>query len=279
VRCAVLGDPVAHSLSPVLHRAAYAALGLDWTYDAVRVPSGGLAGFVADLDDTWRGLSLTMPLKREVLPVLTSQDEWTRVSGAANTVLLDPDGGRHGLNTDVPGAEAALSRATDAPLRRAVVLGGGATAASVLLALAERGLTEATLAVRDPSRAEATCAAVARHPGAPATSVVRLADLGRVSADIVVSTVPVGAQSPEVLAAVTDVPVVFDVVYDPWPSPLAAAALSDGRRLVGGLELLLWQAVDQVRAMTGRFDVPVEAMRDAGETALAERHGSSGRVP
>jgi shikimate dehydrogenase len=272
VRCAVLGDPVAHSLSPVLHRAAYDALGLDWTYDAVRVPAGGLAGFVAGLDHTWRGLSLTMPLKREVLPLLDSGDEWTRVSGAANTVLLDSDGGRHGLNTDVPGAEAALSRATDGPLRRAVVLGGGATATSVLLALAERGLTQATLVVRDPARAEATRAAVARHPRAPETSVVRLDDLVPTRADVVVSTVPAVAQSPEVLAAVAEVPVVFEVVYDPWPSPLAAAAARDGRTLVGGLDLLLWQAVDQVRAMTGRFDVPVDAMRLAGEAALAERH-------
>src|SRR5262249_50853763 len=134
VRCAVLGDPVEHSLSPALHRAAYAALGLDWTYDAVRVAAGGLRDFVSGLDESWRGLSLTMPLKREAVPLLTSQDEWTRVSGAANTVLLDSDGGRHGLNTDVPGALAAVNQAVPGHAHSAVVLGGGATAASVLLA-------------------------------------------------------------------------------------------------------------------------------------------------
>jgi shikimate dehydrogenase len=263
MHCAVLGDPVEHSLSPVLHRAAYAALGLDWTYDAVRVPAGELAAYVDGLGPEWRGLSLTMPLKREVVPLLTSRDRWTEISGAANTLLLDSEGGRHGLNTDVPGAEAALGQATDATLRHAVVLGGGATATSVLLALAERGLERATVAVRDVTRAGDVMAAVARHPHSPGMAVVRLEELEAMAADVVVSTIPAVAQSPSVLGAVSDVPVVFDVVYDPWPTPLLAAAQSDGRTVVDGLELLLWQAVDQVRAMTGRFDVPVDTMREA----------------
>jgi shikimate dehydrogenase len=271
VRCAVLGDPIGHSLSPLLHRAAYAALGLDWTYDAVQVPSGGLAAYVGGLGPEWRGLSLTMPLKREVVPLLTSQDDWTRVSGVANTLLLDAGGGRHGLNTDVPGAEAAIARATDAHLRTAVVLGGGATATSVLLALAERGLERATLAVRDEGRAAGTLSAVARHPRPPDVTVVPLQGLEQVSADIVVSTIPAAAESQGVLDAVRDVPVVFEVRYDPWPTPLSSAALAEGRALVSGLDLLVWQAVDQVRAMTGRFDVPVEVMRAAGEAGLAER--------
>jgi shikimate dehydrogenase len=88
------------------------------------------------------------------------------------------------------------------------------------------------------------------------------------AADVVVSTVPAAAQSPYLLAVVGDVPLVFDVVYDPWPTPLAVAARADGRTLIGGLDLLLWQAVDQVRAMTGRFDVPVDTMREAGYRRL-----------
>jgi len=257
-------------LSPALHRAAYAALGLDWTYDAVRVPSGGLADFLAGLDDEWRGLSLTMPLKREAMPLLTSRDPWAELAGAANTVLLD-SGDVHGLNTDVPGAIAALRQATPASLGRAVVLGGGATATSVLLALAELGCGSAVLAVRDEDRAVETIEAVRRHAHPPRLETMLLAELGPVGADVVVSTVPPEAQSTSVLTAVADVPVVFDVVYDPWPTPLAAAALAGGRVLIGGLDLLLWQAVDQVRAMTGRFDVPVAAMRAAGEAGLAER--------
>jgi shikimate dehydrogenase len=271
MRCAVLGDPVEHSLSPALHRAAYVALGLDWAYDAVRVPSGGLEAYVAGLGPEWRGLSLTMPLKREAVPLLTSRDRWTELTGGANTVLLDADGGRHGLNTDVPGAEAAIAEATDVSVHRALVLGGGATAASVLLALAERGLEKATLAVRDPARAAETLAAVGRHPSRPEITVVPIDGLAAVPADLVVSTIPVSAQGERLLAAVADVPVVFDVLYDPWPTPLAAAATADGRTVVGGLDLLVWQAVDQLRAMTGRFDVPVAAMREAGEAGLAER--------
>ena len=123
MRCAVLGDPIDHSLSPVIHRAAYAVLGLDgWQYDAVQVPSGGLAGFVDGLDPTtWRGLSLTMPLKREAVPLLGSYDEWVGATGACKTVLLEPDGSRHGLNTDVTGALMVLGE-HDVPLERAVVL-------------------------------------------------------------------------------------------------------------------------------------------------------------
>jgi shikimate dehydrogenase len=279
MRCAVLGDPIGHSLSPVLHRAAYDALGLDWTYDAIRVPSGGLADFLEGLDDTWRGLSLTMPLKREAIALLTSRDPWADLAGAANTVLLDANG-RHGLNTDVPGGIAALRAATDATLAHAVVLGGGATATSMLLALTELGCRRATLVVRDPGRAGEALAAVARHPKAPEVEVTTFADLaGWGEADVLVSTVPAEAQSPEVVAAASGVRVVFDVVYDPWPTPLALATRGVGHTLVGGLDLLLWQAVDQVRAMTGRFDVPVAEMRAAGRAGLAERsrRGSSDR--
>ena len=270
MRCAVLGDPIEHSLSPVLHRAAYAALGLDWTYDALRVPGGGLTDFLDGLDASWRGLSLTMPLKREVMPLLTSRDPWAEVSGAANTVLL-VEGGRHGLNTDVPGAIAAVREATDAPVDRAVVLGGGATAASVVLALGELGCRTVTLLVRDPARAQNTVeiAARGRHP--LVVHVERLDDPATTTlvADILVSTVPASAQTDALVEATSGIPVVFDVVYDPWPTPLLAAARADGRTVVTGLDLLLWQAVDQVRAMTGRFDVPVDTMREAGSRALS----------
>jgi shikimate dehydrogenase len=274
MRCAVLGDPIGHSLSPVIHRAAYDALGLDWEYDAVRVPAGTLADFVGGLDVDWRGLSLTMPLKREVLPLLDSADEWVRAAGACNTVLLEPDGRRHGLNTDVTGALRVLGRLD--PLPRAVVLGGGATAASLLLALAEHGTTEATLVVRDPARAEDTLGVLASAPRPLAVDVRSIAEVGAATldADVVVSTVPASAQVPDLLAAVADVPVVFEVVYHPWPTPLAGAATAAGRTLLTGLDLLVAQAVDQVVAMTGRSDVPAGSMRRAAEEALASRSGS-----
>jgi shikimate dehydrogenase len=272
VRCAVLGDPIDHSLSPVIHRAAYAALGLDgWQYDAELVPSGGLAGFIDGLDPTtWRGLSLTMPLKREAVPLLGSYDEWVGATGACNTVLLEPDGSRHGLNTDVTGALMVLGE-HDVPMERAVVLGGGATATSVLLALAERGMRHATLVVRDHDRAAETVHAVAAHRSAPAMEVALMGDAEVLAGDVLVSTVPASAQVPDLIAAVADVPLVFDVVYEPWPTPLAAAAERSGRTVLSGLDLLVAQALNQVVAMTGRYDVPAGTMRRAAEEAMAAR--------
>ena len=142
-RCAVLGDPVEHSLSPVLHRAAHAELGLgDWTYDAVRVPGGTLAGFLDGLDDSWRGMSLTMPLKRELL-ALADERGWechprVRVAGGANTLVREPTGWRAD-NTDLPGAATAIRERYAGPADRVLVVGGGATAASVGLALCDLG--------------------------------------------------------------------------------------------------------------------------------------------
>jgi shikimate dehydrogenase len=274
VRCAVLGDPVDHSLSPVIHRAAYAGLGLDdWQYDAVQVPAGGLAGFLDGLDPAqWRGLSLTMPLKREAVPLLSSYDEWVGASGACNTVLLEPEGSLHGLNTDVTGALMVLGEHDLAP-ERVVVLGGGATATSLLLALAELGMRHATLAVRDPDRAADTVRAVAGHRAGTTVEVVPIDGGAALPGDVLVSTVPASAQVPEVLAAVAEIPFVFDVVYEPWPTPLAAEAARSGRTVLSGLDLLVAQAINQVVAMTGRHDVPGGAMRRAAEEALAARSG------
>ena len=264
-RCAVLGKPIAHSLSPVLHRAAYAALGLDWSYDAVEVDQAALPGFLAGLDHSWRGLSLTMPLKRTVLPLLDAVSEPGRLAGAVNTVLLD-DGRREGHNTDVAGASAALREVWDGPVERAVVIGGGATAASVLLGLADLGCREATVLVRDAARAQETVLAVSRHPTPPRLSVAPAATTEVRPTDVLVSTVPAEAERP-LLGWVDAARVVFEVRYDPWPTPLAGAAMEAGRPLVGGLDMLLHQAAAQVELMTGCAQAPLEAMR----TALGSR--------
>ncbi len=268
-RCAVIGSPVAHSLSPVLHRAAYAVLGLDWTYDPVEVDSAGLGEFVEGLDDSWRGLSLTMPLKRTVVPLLDTSDAWVRLSGVANTLVLDT-GQRHGFNTDIPGAIAAIQERLPHQPRSAVVLGGGATAASVLLALSELGCTTATVLVRDPSRAEETVAVVSAHPNAPELSVDTIEGTSHVEADLLVTTIPAEAQTPDLVSLCADVPAVFEVVYDPWPTPLARAVMDDGRHLVAGLDLLAHQAVGQVQRMTGQA-VSVGLLREAGIRELARR--------
>ena len=153
-----------------------------------------------------------------------------------------------------------------------MVLGGGATATSLLLALAERGMRHATLVVRDPDRAAETVHAVAAHrvrTDGRGAHRRRLVD--ELHGDVLVSTVPASAQVPELLAAVAGIPLVFEVVYEPWPTPLAAAAERSGRTVLSGLDLLVAQAVNQVVAMTGRFDVPAGAMRRAAEEALAAR--------
>lgn len=267
-RCAVLGSPIEHSLSPVLHRAAYAELGLSWHYMAVDVEESELPRFLRDLDASWRGLSLTMPLKRTVMPFLDERDPWAELSGAANTVVIG-DGRRTGYNTDIPGAIAAISERVRGPFNSAVVLGGGATAASMLLALGEIGCEYARLLVRDPARASETIETVARAENGPVIEVGTLGDpVGAV--DLVISTIPAAAQTPELVSSADPCPVVFEVVYDPWPTPLAAAALVSGRILIGGLDLLINQAALQVELMTGQ-PAPVAAMRAAGEGALSAR--------
>ncbi len=268
-RCAVLGTPIRHSLSPVLHRAAYDALGLDWVYEAHELAEQDLPAFLDGLDASWRGVSLTMPLKRAVLPLLDEVTERAQQAAAANTVVLH-GGRRTGHNTDVPGAVAAIRERYDGPVDRGVILGGGATATSTLLALADLGCRDVVLLVRDPARAGVTVAAAGRHPGAPRVDVRELSS-GPVEADILVSTVPAAAQTPDVVALAEPVPVVFEVVYDPWPTPLAASARDSGRTLVAGLDLLVHQARRQVELMTGVAQAPLAVMRAAGERALAER--------
>lgn len=267
-QCAVLGSPIEHSLSPVLHRAAYAEFGLAWQYSAIDVEESELPRFLRGLDQRWRGLSLTMPLKRTVLPFLDELDPWAAVSGAANTVVLDP-GSMAGFNTDIPGAIAAIRERVPGPFRSAVVLGGGATAASMLLALGEIGCEYARLLVRSPERAAETIEVVARAEHGPVIEVGTLGDpVGGV--DLLISTIPAQAQTRELVDSADPCPVIFEVIYDPWPTPLAAAALRTGRVLISGLDLLINQAALQVELMTGRA-APVAAMRAAGEGALAAR--------
>ncbi|MDR7253944.1 shikimate dehydrogenase [Nocardioides sp. BE266] len=266
----MLGDPIAHSLSPVLHRAGYAELGLDWEYDAHRVPSGGLADFLAGVDALWRGLSLTMPLKREALDLVDRLTDRARLAGAVNTLLLEPDGTRVGDNTDLPGAAAALRERTTMPLASAAILGGGATATSVGLALVDLGVTTVELLVRDEARAGETVAALRAHPAGVDVRVTSLGGGAPVVADVVVSTIPADAQTGDLVARCAQVPVVFEALYDPWPTPLAASALSTDRVLVGGLDLLVHQAVLQFELFTG-LPAPLGAMRAAGADALAGR--------
>jgi shikimate dehydrogenase len=254
MRSAVLGSPIAHSLSPALHRAAYAELGLDWTYEAIEVTEDGLAAFLDDLGDEWRGLSLTMPLKRVALDLVDRCSEVATAVGSVNTILLGPDHGRgSGDNTDEPGARAAR------------IVGGGATAASIGHALAALGLTDLEIVVRDVSRAE-VAAQVARRAGVEViVQPIEHPLLEKV--DLLVSTVPgdvVGSRSHELVESSRSV---FDVSYDPFPTPLVTAAEDAGLEVVTGLDLLAHQAALQVELMTGSTIDP-GMLRTVALTAL-----------
>jgi len=271
-RAAVLGQPIAHSLSPVLHSAAYAALGLHcWKYEAIECDEAGLPGLLGSLGPDWAGLSLTMPLKRAVLPLLDGAQPLVGQVGAANTVVLGP-AGRQGFNTDVPGMITALAQAGVTGARDALILGSGATACSALAALAGIGARQVAVAVRDPATA-GPLLEVAGRLGVTARLIPFGEDPGASARHLLISTVPSGAADTyaERIASGTLAPrALLDVVYHPWPTRLAAAAQQAGLTTAGGFELLLHQATAQVRLMTGR-EAPVAAMRAAGLAALARR--------
>jgi shikimate dehydrogenase len=273
-RAAVLGSPIAHSLSPCLHRAAYAALGLsDWSYETVECDEAALPALLGGLGPEWAGLSLTMPLKRAVLPLLDTVADLAVEVGGANTVVLR-DGRRHGENTDVYGIVRALSESGAGSPGSAAILGGGATAASSLAALREMGLGAATLVVRDPARGGETAKVAERLGMALAVQTFDKVDAA-LDVDLVVSTLPSGA-ADAFAAALAPVPVLFDVVYSPWPTVAARAVREAGGTVIGGFPMLLHQAVRQVELMTGRRDVPVAAMRAAGEAEILRRASRSG---
>ncbi|WP_375500394.1 shikimate dehydrogenase [uncultured Jatrophihabitans sp.] len=254
----VLGRPVAHSLSPVLHRAAYAALGLDWTYEAIECGVDELPDALATRAD-WAGFSCTMPLKHAVLDVAAETRPLARAVGSANTLVPGPDGWIAD-NTDVAGIVAALAEYAVAP-RTVTVLGAGGTSQAVLAALLVLGVPSCTVLVRDPSRVDRAADTAGRLDIALAVETLRpgAAALG---ADLVVSTLPGRAADPFADRAWTPTQTVLDVAYDPWPSALATAAGRGGAKVVSGALMLLHQAAVQVELMTGH-EPPVDEMRDA----------------
>ncbi|MFG2225603.1 shikimate dehydrogenase [Streptomyces sp. NPDC048644] len=270
-QAAVLGSPIAHSLSPVLHRAAYDELGLDgWEYGRFDVDEAGLPAFMDTLDAGWAGLSLTMPLKRAVIPLLDAISDTAASVEAVNTVVVTGDGRRVGDNTDIPGMQAALRERGVTQVERAAVLGAGATASSALAALSRVCTGEVTAYVRSAARADEM-----RGWGERLGVAVRTApwdDAARAfEAPLVIATTPAGT-TDALAGAVPDAPgTLFDVLYEPWPTALAAAWSERGGAVVGGLDLLVHQAVLQVEQMTGRSPAPLAAMRAAGEAALAAR--------
>ncbi|MFJ2177567.1 shikimate dehydrogenase [Streptomyces sp. NPDC087851] len=269
-RAAVLGSPIAHSLSPALHRAAYGELGLSqWTYDRFEVDEAGLPGFLEGLrgDPAWAGLSLTMPLKRAVIPLLDEVTDTAASVEAVNTVVLGDDGRRTGDNTDIPGMIAALRERGVEKVESAAILGAGATASSAVAALSRICTGPVTAYVRTKARA-----AEMRGWGERLGVDIRIADWAEADralhAPLVIATTPAGTTDALADAVPEAAGTLFDVLYEPWPTALASAWARREGALVSGLDLLVHQAVLQVELMTGRSPAPLAAMREAGAAAL-----------
>ena len=269
-RCAVLGQPIAHSLSPLLHRAAYAALGLNsWTYEAIECDESQLAGLVAASGDDVVGYSCTMPLKRTVLQVADAVSEKAAAIGAGNT-LLRVDQDWYADNTDWIGIQNSLAEKGISARGNVVLLGAGGTAQAALAALTEAETV--TVLVREPARALAL-RDTADRLDVP-VAVVRLdggdsEDAWLRQADLIISTLPAGAADPLARRVWSSSQALLDAIYHPWPTQLARAMTEAGASVVGGADLLLHQAARQVELMTGNA-APIPAMRAAlPESGLA----------
>ena len=264
MRAALLGRPVSHSLSPLLHRAAYAALGLDdWTYDALDIGAEDLPVLLAGLDEDWRGFSVTMPCKQAAVEAAQAVEPLPRLLGAANT-LIRTDNGWRAENTDVTGVGMALQLAGVDRVGHAAIVGAGGTAAAAAVALSSLGAQHVDVVVRNAARADDVCR-VLRVLGV-SCSVTTLAG-AELEAPLVVSTVPIDAQPDELALDWRAEHTVLDVLYAPWPTPLARRVTEVGGTVVGGLEVLFWQATVQVELMTGR-PAPIAAMRSALDAAV-----------
>lgn len=260
----MLGSPIAHSKSPQLHLAAYRALGLDdWTYDRIECTAEQLPGMVGGLGPEWVGVSVTMPGKFAALRFADERTARAEQVGSANTLVRTARGWRAD-NTDIDGVAGALGQASG----RALVAGSGGTAPAAVVGLATLGVTGITVVARNPDKAARLVDLGARL--GVATTYCGLDDDGLTDAvagaQVLVSTLPadVAARYAEAFAAV---PVLLDAIYNPWPTPLAAAVQAAGARVISGLQMLLHQAFAQVEQFTG-MPAPREAMTCALEELI-----------
>lgn len=246
MHCAVVGQPIAHSLSPAMHRAAYAQLGLDWSYDAVEIESGGLAQFVTQLDSTWRGLSVTAPLKNEAAQIAHQVDDFVKATNAANTLVFDDE--IFGYNTDIPGALNALAEHQIESAQHVTILGAGATARSMVEVAKRLNAEDIVVLARRVEQAQKLSG--------------KAFDLDHKieHTDLLINTIPSSA-----IGEVNYAGAVFDVKYSPWPSPLA----NSSDTFISGIDLLAHQAAIQVQLMTHK-EVSVELLKRAALAVLGE---------
>ena len=266
MKAAVLGSPVSHSLSPVLHSAAYRALGLDHTYSAIETAESELGSFLDSVDEEWLGVSLTMPLKEVAFEFANSCDDLANISGAINTLVFK--NGIHAFNTDVLGVVDALIETGLDKVSNAVIFGSGATARSAVIAAHRLGASTINCVARNQADID-RMSSLSSGLGIEFRST-SVADSEWMSADVVINTTPVGVLDEVARDVFSPAGVLLDVVYDPWPTQLAACWSVTGGTIVSGLSMLLHQAGHQVRLMTGK-PAPVAQMREALNAELLAR--------
>ena len=262
-RAAVLGSPISHSLSPALHNAAYLSLGIEGKYDAVEVKSGELDAFmkqVREANVNWIGFSLTMPLKEETLLVADKVDALAKRINSANTLLPTLDGWL-ATSTDVSGFIWALAQHEVANFQRVQIIGAGATARAAAAAIDAPG-REIEVINRNPERENAL-----RNSVVEATLTFRSWQDVTLDADLVINTSPKHAADN----LPTGRGVLFESLYDPWPTNLAANWKG---QVIDGMDLLIHQAIDQIHLMTGYVidrQLMYKVLRTAGEAELKDR--------
>jgi len=266
MRAAVCGHPISHSLSPVLHRAAYAALGLEHTYEAIDLTESNFADFVETLDDTWIGLSLTMPLKEVAFSVANSVSIRAKLTGAINTLVIGDE--IRADNTDIFGIEQAVRESTQNIQGPFTIIGSGATARSAVVAAHNLGAKSITVVARNAETSDA-CVQLGQELGITSTHVA-LEDAHWQEASVTINTTPAGVADELIPTGTATSGLLLDVIYSPWPTQLATAWTLGGGTTCAGHVMLLHQACEQVRLMTGH-DAPVEAMRSALQQALTSR--------
>ena len=280
---AVIGSPIAHSLSPVIHRAAWEQLGIDgWEYRRAEVTEESLPTFIGQLDESFRGLSVTMPCKQAIMPLLDAIDPLASAVGAVNTVV--PSAGMlAGFNTDVTGIASAIRRAcsrSGVPVpSSALVLGARATASSALAALGELGITTTTVAARRFGGPGSVISAASRL--GVSVEQVMWSDVSAVAsaaarADVLISTLPAGVADPIASRlAPREGQILLDVIYSPRDTALRTTFEKAGGVVAEGTDMLVYQGAAQVQLMTGRSPDPA-VMRHALETELERRAREAG---
>lgn len=265
-RLEVWGDPIAHSRSPQLHAAAYEVLGFDWTYGRRQVNEATFGSELAGLDDIWRGLSLTMPLKGVAFAAASSLDRRAELTGAVNTLLLDPAGAR-GFNTDVGGIVRSLADDGVTHVPRARIVGAGATATSAMVALSELGARDVDVVARRPE-AVVPLAALGDRIGITVTTMSFAASVHD-QVPLTIATLPGDAPVPDAAAdaLARSGGFLLDVVYGHWPTALSAGWERVGGTARSGLGMLLHQALLQIRIFRhGDAGTPLDREMEALET-------------